>query len=126
MNNIETANRYPIIVHPQYRGEYEIAQIPSNYLFDVDILDTRPFSLRSALMLVKKYELKYIWKTPTFDPSLRTIDETPMLATMGFEPWFAFSMLRMVKSEGRNRRMFVTYYCFSRKEDLTLFKLVMS
>ena len=126
MNNIETANRYPIIVHPQYRGEYEIAQIPSNYLFDVEILDTRPFSLREALTLVNKYELKYIWKTPTFDPSLRTIAETPMLATMKFEPWFAFSMLRMVKSEGRNRRMFVAYYCFSRKEDLTLFKLVMS
>lgn len=119
------------IVHPQYRGEHEIAQIPSNYLFDVDILDTSPFFLRSALILIKKHELKYIWKTPTFQPTNRTIDETPMLATMEFGPWFAFSILRMAAA-GTNtnpfmqRRIFVTYYCFSREEDLTLFKLVMS
>jgi hypothetical protein len=93
------------------------SRIPSGYLHMTHFGSTnRPILLRNALKFVKEHKLHYRMRTP----SLAVLaEDRPILATMEFAPWTGFCFLRRVGSS----KQYTTYFCFSRPEDLLMFKI---
>jgi len=130
--------KHVYVVQQSFSGEEERAMIPSNF---IDLHEgyhtTAPIHMRTAIAVVRDRKLIHRWRTPTFTESRGTLSEMPMLATMEFEPWAAFSFPRRVGlsipvplSNGSVRSVksseWFTYFCFSREEDLILFRMVWS
>jgi hypothetical protein len=123
------------VVQQSFGGEQEFSMIPSGYIdlhaknrTDYEVSHSSPIHLRTALECVRDNKLNYRWATPTFQNE-RFLDEMPMLATMAFGPWAAFSCTRRKKRDSPligSHSIWMTYFCFSRDEDRLLFKIVWS